>query len=161
MKKVGYFLGICLAFAAGAAMERHICKKVIKGLRTEKDKFWCLFSILEQWVSNQQNKKRISDYLEKKGYQHVAIYGMSVLGNLLYSELKKNNQVAVDYAIDKNAADMFFDVKVIGPDKEFPETDIIIVTAVIEYEQIQKAIRRKSNADVISLEEVIFNIGEM
>ena len=57
--------------------------KNLPNIRNEKNKYMSLFSVLEQWMAAKQNGKRLDLYLTNKGYRTVAIYGMSVLGNLL------------------------------------------------------------------------------
>lgn len=161
MKAGIYVLGILLVFFAGVLFDRYICKKAIKSLKRENNKFWEFFYILEQWLSNKENGVCISDYIMQKGCHNVAIYGMSVLGNLLYTELKNSSQISVDYAIDRNAEEMYFEVNVIGVDEDYPDTDVIIVTAISEFENIKKFILKKKKIDIISLEDVIYGAAEM
>lgn len=126
----------------------------------EKDKYFSFFFILEQWLSNKQNGLRVEEYIKKSGYKDVAIYGMGVLGNLIYNELK-NTDINVLYGIDKAADNMYFDVPVIKDIKNGQKVDAIIVTAVNEYPDIEKKLKKYVHeTEIISLESIIYNTAE-
>lgn len=129
-------------------------------VRAERDKYFAYFLILEQWMSNKQNDITVEDYLKQKRYQSAAIYGMGVLGNLLYQELK-DSTIQIEYAIDRNANDMHFDISVVRPQDPYKKTDVIIVTAAADCDKIQRYIERKSRIPVLSLEEIVYNAADM
>ena len=43
-------------------------------------------------------------------------------------------------------------------DDEWPEADVIVVTATFDYENIYNSITRKSTIKVISLEDVLYEL---
>ncbi len=155
-----YILVIIGAMLFGVMLDRYICNKALVSLKSEFNKFESFFSILEQWLSNKQSDIKLEEYLASQKYCKVAIYGMGVLGNLLYQELR-NTRIQVSYAIDRNGDEMYFEVPVLNPSDEYDEVDAIIVTAILDYEKIGANIKKKTHADVISLEDVIYGAAEM
>lgn len=138
----------------------YLTMKSTKRMIKEKDKYFSFFFILEQWLSNKQNGLRVEEYIKKSGYKDVAIYGMGVLGNLIYNELK-NTDINVLYGIDKAADNMYFDVPVIKDIKNGQKVDAIIVTAVNEYPDIEKKLKKYVHeTEIISLESIIYNTAE-
>lgn len=155
-----YLLVILVSMIGGIILDRYICNRAFYSIRQEYNKYVSFFSILEQWLSNNQNNIRLETYLMGQGYRKVAIYGMSVLGNLLYQELK-DTEVKVQYAIDRSSADMYFELPVLNPTDEYDEVDAIIVTAILDFEKIKSNIEKRTQADVISLENVVYETAEM
>lgn len=156
---VKYVLIIVASILVGIVWDRYICNKAIVAIKSDYYKYLSLFNVLEQWLSNKQNNINIEEYLMKQGYQKIAIYGMSVLGNLLYQELKET-KVEVSYAIDRNADNMHFELPVLKPSDEYGKVDVIIVTAVLDYEKIKKNILTKTQVNVISIEDIVFETAE-
>lgn len=156
---VKYVLIIVASILVGIVWDRYICNKAIVAIKSDYYKYLSLFNVLEQWLSNKQNNINIEEYLMRQGYQKIAIYGMSVLGNLLYQELKET-KVEVSYAIDRNADNMHFELPVLKPSDEYGKVDVIIVTAVLDYEKIKKNILTKTQVNVISIEDIVFETAE-
>ena len=150
-----------LSLGVGAVGGAIVCKKVedkIISVKEQKvDKFKSYYNILIKWMQLKQDKKQLKDYLSAKGYQSVAIYGMGELGNCLYAELKKEGQT-VAYAIDQNASSTFSDIEVYGGEDTLPKTDAIIVTAVFAFDEIVENLSDKTDAAIISLEDMIYDI---
>ena len=78
---------------------------------------------------------------------------MSDAGCKLYEELKNSN-IVVKYVIDKRMIET--DIEVVTIDDDFKEVDIIIVTAIYEYNEIVKELKKKTKSPVISLEQVVY-----
>ena len=153
-------VAVFISFIMGIMFDRYLCKKAIRKMKKEKDKYFAFFFVLEQWLSNKQNRLRIEDYLINNGYKSVAIYGMGVLGNLLYNELK-NTSINVLYGIDKYADNMYFDLPVIKDARLGDKVDVIIVTAIGDYEDVAEKLREgEKDINIISLENIIYNVAE-
>lgn len=134
--------------------------KMHEYVRSERDKYFAFFLILEQWLSNRQNHRSVEDFLKKEGYQSAAIYGMGVLGNLLYQELK-HSAIQINYAIDRSSNDMYFDIPVVSPSDSYSEADVIIITVLSDYDKIQRYIKKKSRIPVLSIEDVVYGAADM
>ena len=89
----------------------------------------------------------------------IAIYGMGIIGERLFSELKLS-EVKVIYAIDKNASEMLYDIEVIKPDDVILDVDAIIVTSSYYFVEIENKLILKTKAKIINLEELLYEIIE-
>jgi hypothetical protein len=90
-----------------------------------------------------------------KGYKKIAIYGCGYLGKYLYSELK-GTSISAEYYIDRNAGALREEIPVVLPNsREMLQVDVIVVTVVAQYYEIKNNLKNISNADVISIEDVL------
>lgn len=121
------------------------------------EKHLALFLMMNQWVKVKQEGKRLADYFEKKGYQRIAIYGMSYAGETLINELK-DTEITVVYGIDKNAASIYADVNIISLDDDLESVDAIIVTAITFFEQIEEKLGEKVDCPILSLEDILYEV---
>ena len=124
---------------------------------TRVDKFKSYYNMLNQWLLLKQEGKSLVKYFEDKGYKSIAIYGMGEIGNRLYDELKKSN-IEVKYAIDKNATNTYSDIKVCELEDDLAPVDVIIVTAIFAFDEIEKKLTEVVNYPIISLEDIIYEI---
>ena len=113
------------------------------------------YNILIQWISLKQKGITAVDFIMKKGYRTVAIYGMKELGEILYEELKTSD-ICVTYIIDKSIEPIFIDVPVLRPDEPLFPVDVIIVTAIHYFKEIEEQLKNKIDCPIYSLEDVIF-----
>lgn len=158
--KKGFLITAALGAAAGlAAGEKTIGKtrkKAMRKLEEDGAKFYEFYSILLQWVHMHNEGKTIGAYLQRCGYHTVAIYGMKELGEELLYELK-DSEVEVKYAIDKNADELYAETDVYRPDEELEPVDVVIVTAVHWFDDIEKDMKAKLGCPVLSLEDVVYD----
>lgn len=139
----------------------HIMRRTVRKLK-EKDneiiKRESALNAYEMWVDALIRKQMISEYLLKKGYRHVAIYGMGRIGKQLWNEFR-NSDIKVEFVIDRRISEQteyYEDVRCFAPESDFPCTDIIIVAVSGEASQIINELRRKVNCPVKSLYDVLF-----
>lgn len=121
------------------------------------NKHLTLFLMMNQWVKVKQEGKDLKEYFKKKGYKNIAIYGMSYVGETLLEELK-NTDIHIAYGIDKNADSIYEDVNVISPDNKFQDVDVIVVTAITFFDEIEEILSKKINCPIISLEDILYEI---
>lgn len=96
-------------------------------------------------------------FFTQNSYKTVAIYGMKELGERLYDELK-DSEIEVKYVIDKNADTIYADVDVIEPEDTLEDVDVIVVTAIHYFDEIEEALGAKVDYPVISLEDVVYEL---
>ena len=82
---------------------------------------------------------------------------MNYVGETLLSELENTN-VKVNYAIDKNADNIYSNIKVIKPDDELEPVDAVIVTPITFFDEIEKILSDKIDCCITSMEDIIFEI---
>ncbi len=115
------------------------------------------YNTLKRWFTLKQQNKTLHPYFVKNGYSRIAIYGMSDLGMYLLNELA-NSSVQVSYGIDRRAEKLELGFPVLTIEDALPKVDVIIVTAVYFFREIDVQLRQKVLCPVISLEDVLYTI---
>lgn len=118
------------------------------------NKFYNMYFMLEKWLEGQYSDRCIGDYIISKGWKNVAIYGCGDVGKLLYKELVLHN-VNVVCGIDKNE-NIIYPIRVFNPDTFNEKIDAVIVTSIAFYAEIEELMRKKTNAEIVSLEEIVY-----
>lgn len=141
----------------GTAVTRKILSEETTKAKMMSDKHLALFLMMSQWVHVKQEGKSLSDFLLKKNYKTIAIYGMSYAGERLVEELK-GSAVKLAYGIDRNAGGIYSDIEVFTPDEFLKEVDAVIVTSIFFMDEIEKDLSKKLSCPIISLEDVLYEI---
>lgn len=150
---IAYIVGFCMGCSWIFKRNLEFVKKQCK----RGDKFYRMFYILNLWLTHKEDGKEIVTYFEKMNYHRIAIYGVGYLGKHLIKELK-GTEITIDYVIDKKEKELTNDIDIYKPEDALPETDVIVVTALIEFEEIADQLERKVDCPIISLEDIIFEI---
>lgn len=145
--------------AAGALTVSKVKSKAIEMKTGKVDKFKAYYNMLNQWLLLKQDGKNLKEYFKNNGYNTIAIYGMGEMGNRLYDELK-DSEIQVKYAIDKNADSTYAQIPVKDLEDDLEEVDVIVVTAIFAFEEIEEEILERVNYPypIISLEDVVYEI---
>lgn len=100
-------------------------------------------------------KIQIKEYMEKKGYNTIAIYGYGVLGKK-FMDFLQDTQIKIAYAIDENAK-AFIDsnVALFSLEDELGTVDAVIVSALFIFDEIKEKIEMKMNCDVVALDKLL------
>lgn len=149
--------GAALGAAAGGSVVRATASKKINEMFEGHKKVHELYMAFDQWLRLRQEGKTLVEYFEKNNYKTVAIYGMKELGERLYDELE-NTGIEVRYAIDKNADSIYADVDVVTPDDDLEPVDVIVVTAIYYFDEIEENLSGKVDYPIISLEDILYEI---
>lgn len=126
-------------------------------IQTMSDKHFSLFLMMNQWVKVKQERKSLAEYFKKEGYKNIAIYGMSYAGETLLEELK-DTDIHVAYGIDKGAESIYAEIKIVSPDDNLQEVDVIVVTAITFFEDIEEKLSKKVNCPIVSLEDILYEL---
>lgn len=158
MKRVMMVLG---GFIMGAVVSGVFIKKadrtVMESIDRSRKKFRKYYDVLNRWIDLQHQGKSIAEYLEKRGYHNIVIYGMGEVGSRLYEELMETN-IGVLYAIDKNPVGAYNELNIIGTVIGNEQADAVIVTPVFDFDSIKDELVKSFCCEIISLEDVIFEI---
>lgn len=119
------------------------------------DKFEMLFNLMERWLTLHEEGQTIPQLLSARGIHTVALYGLGKIGKHVVLELKDSN-ITVVYVMDRAKAGIYDGIPVKKIEEELPEADAIIVTAVYEYDEIERILMEKVYYPVISLEEILY-----
>lgn len=82
---------------------------------------------------------------------------MRELGEHLYEELN-GSDITVTYAIDKNADAIYAEVAVVTPDDTLEPVDVIVVTAITFFDEIEEILAEKVDCPIVSLEDILYEI---
>lgn len=138
----------------GAGTVGKIAGKSLDKARNMSDKHLALFLMMNQWVKIKQEGKNLVSYFEKEGYKKIAIYGMSYVGETLIEELR-GTDVQVAYGIDKNASSIYSEIDVSSMEDSLEEVDVVVVTAITFFDEIEKELKTKVNCPIVSLEDIL------
>ncbi len=155
MKKSSLVLALLSGVIIGAVGVSRIMGRQIKEKQNMSYKHLVLFEMMNRWVRIKQESKNLASYLESKGCQKIAIYGMSYVGETLIEEFKGTN-IKVVYGIDQNADSIYSAIDVLSADEELPKVDAVIVTAITFYDEIKEKISKKLDCPIISLEDILY-----
>lgn len=114
-----------------------------------------LLKLMCRWTMDAQKGMKPVDYLIKRSWYSVAVYGVGDVGKCLLSELA-DSAVTVKYVIDRRQLEL--DLPVYTPEDDLPAVDCIIVTAVTEYGEISRRLKKKLDCQVISIEDIIYQV---
>lgn len=121
------------------------------------------FSVLDLWLKNYREGKRIESFFVDNEYKNVAIYGMGRLGMHVLSELR-GSSINIDYCIDKNSQLPIDEIVIVKPEylNNMKETDAIIVTPIQYFNEIEKClIEYGYDGDILSLAQIVDYIGRL
>ena len=150
-----------LSAVTGAVIGAGAVGKAMAGetekVRSMSDKHLALFLMMNQWVKVKQAGKSLASYFEKNHYKKIAVYGMSFAGETLIDELK-NTEITVAYGIDKKADSIYADVDIVSVEDSFADVDVVIVTAITFFDEIEEKLSEKLDCPIISLEDILYEM---
>lgn len=149
--------GVAVGGLAGTIAMGMKNEKQEEKLKKRTDKFYGYFHLVNQWLVLKNEGKSLKIYFEKNNYKKIALYGMGELGNRLFEELKGSN-VEISYAIDQKADRIYSDVKVVTIEDRLEPVDVIVVTPIFDYDEIEELLMDRSDCPVVSLEDVVFDV---
>ena len=125
-------------------------------------KIYAMMRVYEYWMHLKIHNHSLAEYFVHGGYSNVAIYGMGYLGIRLLEELKMS-PIEVVFCIDRDAKNMECEI----PIYEFHEVecsigkaDIIVITALSGYDEIERKIHNQYDIPVVSIKDVIVEMCE-
>lgn len=150
-------LSLIIGFIGGTASSRLIFGKKVEEKSKKVDKFKNYYNVLNQWLINVHEGKKLDSYFTNNNYHKIAIYGMGELGNRTYEELK-GTDIQVKYAIDKEAENSYSELNVVSLDEAMEEVDAVVVTAIFAYDEIKEELETIFDCQILSLEDVIYGL---
>lgn len=154
---LSFLSGAMIAAGASAMGLGYMYGKALDEKKKLSDKHLALFLMMNQWVKVKQEGKSLRDFLEKKGYQKIAIYGMSYAGETLIRELESTD-IEIAYGIDKNADSLYMNIDIVSPDDELEKVDAVVVTAITFFDEVQEVLCKKLDCPIISLEDILYEV---
>lgn len=134
--------------------------KKVQQLTYQRDRSKRYYDCTYKWLYLLEGGKDLTPFFQAHRCKKVAIYGIAELGKMLYRELERTDKVQVVYFMDKSAksCQMMGDIPVYLPE-EFscaPEVDMIVVTAIVAFKTVNKALLEiRPELPVVSLQKII------
>lgn len=138
----------------GILADRVCISRVLKKKNDDIEKTKANLLILEEWIAMYRHGRRVADVLDERGIREIAIYGMGILGSHLYQELKTSG-MSVKYIIDRRPLKGVYNAEICSPGVELENVDVVIVTPVYQFEEIERNIRQVNDVLVVSLRELL------
>lgn len=114
---------------------------------------------LDKWMRLREQGITITEYCKERNAKLIGIYGYGRLGKHLVWELENQN-LCIPWIMDRRYDDIHIDNKgcsLLSPDDRvhIQNVDMIIVTAIEDYYDIEARLSRFTNVEVMSLEQLI------
>lgn len=113
-------------------------------------------NLLANWLKLKREGKSLSKYFEDNYLKNIAIYGLGNLGQEVYYELLKLDNIKILYGIDKNSRNLSIDdFKILSPNEPLEKVDAVIVTPLQYYNEIEETLNKIGIKNVISIEDIV------
>lgn len=112
-------------------------------------------NLLHQWIILGESGITLEKILKRKGYRSIAIYGFADIGKHVYRALE-NSDIKVCYGVDLRQNGQYEKIMVKKPDDDLESVDVMIVTALMDYEEIKKSLEVRLDFPIVSLEEILY-----
>lgn len=113
------------------------------------------YNLLDQWMTLEEAGVTLEDILQERGYREIAIYGMANIGKHVYQALK-DSSIKICYGMDRSKSGQYEKISIKKTDDAVDAVDAMIVTAIMDYDNIKKNLEKKLNFPVVSLEEILY-----
>ena len=125
---------------------------------TKEEKFILYFKLLNRWMYLKNCNVPIAEcaWLKDKS---IAVYGLGELGKRLIEQFALEDR-KVEYAIDRQAKLLFADFDLYTLEENLPDVDVVVVTAVADFEEIKQELSTRVEGTIISLEKIINHLWE-
>ncbi len=162
MKKIIRPVAECLILsAAGLGIYNYMTKARAKDNLLLK-RYKKYYGLTSSWLlKNLSDVDSVRNYLEQSGSKTIAVYGMGSIAELLSRQFERYSDMEIKYYIDRNGRELVYGLdglEVVDIDgmAEMEQVDLVIVTAIADYDDILGEIKTKyKSLKVVSLEEII------
>jgi hypothetical protein len=126
----------------------------VYALRSQVSRYRSFWQLLHGLLSLQERKFLLGNYMREKGYQHVAIYGLGMIGKHLAALLIQSGDVSL-FAIDQSQNALMVEIPVVRLEEEHLPVDIVVVTVTYDFIRIQKQVAEHYSCPIISLKTLL------
>lgn len=151
-------LGILLAENFIDEIEKE--KNLLRIAKLQNEMKVSVTSILQEWMKLKIHGVEVCDALIRGGIHKVAIYGLGILGQLLYEDLLLSD-ISVLYGIDKAANDFKEELTICKLEDDLKPVDAIIVATLHLDKASLKNLESKVECPIITLPDILVSMQEM
>ena len=149
--------GVAVGIGLGIENTSKALRKEMKEKQNLSQKHLDMFFLMNEWVKIKQEGKHLQDYFIKNGYNSIAIYGMSYVGERLFDELKESD-ISIKYGIDKKKDNFYSDIDIVTPDSKLEQIDAIVVTPIYYFDEIKEELLTKVECPIVSIEDILYDL---
>ena len=128
------------------------------GFKEVSSKMLLYFKLMNQWMFNIEDEISVANYFIKNNYKTIAIYGYGHFAKHLIYQLD-NLGIEIKYVVDKYKLQQNIPYTTFSVDEELPEVDAMVITPFMEYASIRVHMKSKIKAAIVSIEEVVYEMG--
>lgn len=154
MKKIGYIMSLLIGILLGVWGMARVCEKALTKESRRGDKYTFLFKKCCNWIKCYQNNKNIKEYFDKHNISEVAIYGMGEVGACFYNAVREAG-VSIKYVVDRDNRKWSDKCDLYAPEDDLPGVELLVVTAMYDFEEIKNNLKDRIQTNIVSLAEVI------
>lgn len=123
---------------------------------SEREFFIQLYELMEKPELFVSLKENLTRYFQVNGYRNIAVYGVGRLGKLILRNID-TVQLASICTIDENKKARFGNMETINIQEleDRKEIDMVLVTPLLDYPQIEAQICSRCDIPVISAKELM------
>ncbi len=123
------------------------------------DKWQKMSLCMDQWMKLREQKVTITTYFKDRGIKSIGVYGYGRLGRHLIWEIE-NEKYHIPWIMDQRYSVTNIDNKayrLLSPDdtSHLQEAEMIVVTVLEDYYDIEAKLCKVVNVEVISIEQLI------
>ena len=109
--------------------------------------------LLDRFMSVIERGQDVTVFFERRNISSVAVYGIGILGRHFLKNID-TDKISISFVVDREVG-LHQDFRVYDVNDEWPSVDALIVTPVLEYQEIKQTIQNKMGVAVYSIEEII------
>lgn len=121
-------------------------------------KYQAFYRLLLRWIKNYQDGNEITKLLVEKDWKNISIYGFSELGKLFYREIDKTKINVIDILDVRALSNRLEGTRALIPENGDIEVDVVIVTAITYYDEIEAKLNKLGYKNIVSL-QALFDIS--
>lgn len=150
---IGIVFGIVLSYRI---LEKRY-KKKYKEIMRLSDKHLEMFLVMDRWFQNELSGKKIATYLKENNFYNITIYGMGYIGMSLFDYLTKEG-FEINNLIDQKKNKSVNGIRIRTINEEYVSTDVIIVTAIYYFEELEDKLKEKFREPILSFADIVYKI---
>ncbi len=113
------------------------------------------YELLREWIYTTQIGRPPGNFFLSRGYRNIVIYGAGEIGLMLCQELQMTEEIRVICFIDRVKQDNPFGVDTVQRYEKGLGEDVVVVTPIMQFEDIKEQLEADGAAAVVSLKDVI------
>lgn len=122
----------------------------------DKNKRYC--RLYDNWLLLNERGDTFEQFFKDRNIKEIAVYGYGDIGRHLVAQLSDSN-INIKYVIDKRKDSIITDsIPCYQLSDNMPAVDAIVITPVCEYSEIRNKLKGVTSAEIISMEDIIYEL---